>query len=192
MTKPTIEFFYDILSPYTYLAATQIDAIGERTGLPVRWRPFALSGSPRDPTPWFHWVSADIQRWARFYGVPFQIPKFFPMRTLAVMRALIAAPESELPALTRRVLDAAWVEGRDPSDPEVLASLIGRPLVEAAALPEVRQRLRANSDELAARGGFGTPTFLIGDELFFGNDRLWFVERAALGRGVAAGARAET
>ena len=183
----TIEFFFDVASPYTYLATTQIDAVGARAGATVRWRPFLLGGvfratgnqppaavASRQP-----WLLRDLFLWAEHYGVPFQFPACFPINALLPMRAIAGFDEAEIPAVAARIFRAYWVDGQDPSDPAVLTALLGEEAVARASAPEVKERLRQNTDEAVARGAFGAPTMFIGDQMFFGNDRLHFVEAAA-------------
>lgn len=182
-----IEFFFDVASPYSYLASTVITEVGARAGAPVRWRPFLLGGvfravgnqPPATLAVRAPYMLTDLHRWAQRYGVPFQMPSFFPINSLLPMRALASLPEDALPAAAGAVFRAHWAEGRDPSDPAVLAALIGADAVAAAQSPAVKEHLRANTEEAVARGAFGAPTFFVGAEMYFGNDRLLFVEEAA-------------
>lgn len=190
MSRPTsIEFFFDIASPYSYLASTQVDALAARVGVPVRWRPFLLGGvfravgnqppvalAARQP-----YLLKDLTRWAAHYGVPFDFPSFFPVNSLVPMRALAGLPEAAVPAAAAALFEAHWALGRDPSDAAVLSELIGAEAVARASDGTVKAALRETTDEAVQRGAFGAPTFFVGDEMFFGNDRLHFVEAAARG-----------
>lgn len=190
MSQPnTIEFFFDIASPYSYLASTQVEGLSARTGAAVRWRPFLLGGvfravgntppvalAARQP-----YLLKDLYRWAAHYGVPFNFPSFFPVNSLVPMRALAGLPEAEVPAAAAALFRAHWAEERDPSDAAVLTDLLGAERVALASAGEVKAALRETTDEAVRRGAFGAPTFFVGDEMFFGNDRLHFVEAAARG-----------
>src|SRR5262245_47658832 len=114
-----IDFYFDIASPYSYLAATQLDALAARTGATVRWRPFLLGGvfkatgnhMPASIAAKARWMFDDLKRWAAHYGVPFQMTSHFPLNTLRTQRALAAAaladPESVRP-LALALYRAAW------------------------------------------------------------------------------------
>lgn len=181
-----IEFFFDIGSPYTYLASTQLEGLSARTGAGVRWRPFLLGGvfkavgnvMPANIQGKGPHMLVDLQRWADHYQVPWSFSPFFPVNSLLPMRALAGLPQDEIPAAATAIFRAYWVEGQNPSDPAVLSGLIGAEAVARADAPEVKNQLRANTEEAVARGAFGAPTFFVGDQLFFGNDRLHFVEEA--------------
>lgn len=184
-----IEFFFDIASPYTYLAATQMDAIHERTGVPVRWRPFLLGGvyqstgnkPPMIATPAKGpFMLADLTRWAKRYRVPFVFePSLFPLNSLGVMRAITACPEEHRAQAAKKLFHAYWGEGRNPNSPDVLTECLGADATARASEQRVKDELRATTDEAARRGAFGAPTIFVGSEMFFGNDRLDFVEEAA-------------
>lgn len=184
---PTIEFFFDVASPYSYLASTQVDAVGARAGVPVRWRPFLLGGvfkatsnqPPASTAARQPWLIRDLHLWAEQYGVPFVFPPFFPINSLAPMRILASLPEDEVPAVAARLFRAHWAEERNPSDPAELVALVGEAMAAQAGSQEAKDRLRQNTEEAVARGAFGAPTLFVGDEMFFGNDRLHFVEAAA-------------
>jgi len=185
----TIEFFFDISSPYSYLAATQIDGVGARLGVPVTWRPFLLGGvfkavgnqPPATLPARGRYMLADLHRWAAAYEVPFSFPSTFPMNTLLAMRALTALEPAQRPDATLALYRAYWGDDRDLTRPEVLADIIGEMPVARAVTPEVKGALRATTEEAVARGAFGAPTIFVGDKMFFGNDRLHFVVAAVRG-----------
>lgn len=193
MTK-TLEFFFDFTSPYAYLASTQVEAVAERTGATLRYRPFLLGAvfkatgnSPplMVPAKGLHMLK-DLGRWAEHYGLPpFALPSPFPFRSLEANRlALVAIEAGKGKEFVARTYRAGFVEHAELSDRAVLARLateVGLNAEEALAKieqPSVKDALRANTEEAVARGSFGAPTFFVGDELFVGNDRLHFVERA--------------
>jgi 2-hydroxychromene-2-carboxylate isomerase len=203
MAAAEIEFFYDIGSSYSYLAATQVEGLAARTGAKVRHRPFLLgglfkaigSGPPATLAPKASYMLRDLQRWARLYGVSIRVPSSFPANTLRAQRVLAAAELDEpakLPAVTLAFFHAHWVDDRDIADAAVLAEVAsaagarGEELVRASEEPRVKERLRASTEEVQRRGAFGAPTFFVGDEMFFGNDRLAHVESFARGEGPRA------
>jgi 2-hydroxychromene-2-carboxylate isomerase len=190
----TLELFYDFGSPYSYLASTQVEAVCQRHGAVLAWRPMLLGGlfkavgsvapalavAAKMP-----YLMVDLQRWADHYGIPIAMNPNFPMNSLTAMRMAVAADERghQVPFL-KRVFAAAWAEGADIGDPATLVRLAdeagapGAALLERASAGHVKEGLKANTEEAVRRGAFGAPTFFVGDEMFFGNDRLSFVEKA--------------
>lgn len=186
----TFDFFYDLGSPYSYLASTQIAGIEERTGARARLLPITLGGLRKStghqmpPPQQLKYMSEDTARWAKQYGVRMQIPKVFPTNTIHALRALLAAEKiGKQPEALRALFDAYWVEGNDLADPAVVesaltaAGLDGKALGAAAGDPEIKEALRRNTALAFARGVFGVPTIFVGERSFWGNDRLHFVER---------------
>lgn len=188
-----VEFFFDLTSPYSYLAATQLDGLARRTGSEIVWKPLALgavfkatgNAVPALCQPKARYMLADLGRWARRYGVRFQMNSRFPMNSMRGMRLIVAAEASgHSGALAQRLFAAAWAEERDiASDDELRifcreAGLDPEPLLAAVETQAVKDRLRAYGEEAVARGVFGAPAMFIGDQLFWGNDRLDFVEAA--------------
>ncbi|MFK7931710.1 MAG: 2-hydroxychromene-2-carboxylate isomerase [Myxococcota bacterium] len=181
----TIEMFYDIVSSYSYLASTRIEAIAADTGHSVVFRPIFLGGLMKAvgnvppaqlPARGRH-LFVDLQRWSAYYQVPLSFPSRFPMMTLTAQRALIAmAPEARI-APTHRLFEAYWVHDRDINDREVLVDILGEAEVDAAGTPEAKAALIAETGEAERRGAYGAPTFFVGDEMWFGNDRLPFLEQ---------------
>src|SRR5262245_48119490 len=178
MSTRVIDFFYDIGSPYSYLAATQVDAVGARHGVPVRWRPFLLGAvfkatgnvMPASIAAKARWMLDDLQRWAAHYGVPFRMSSHFPLNTLRTQRVLTAAglaDTASLPRLSLALYRAYWAEDRNVAvDEEIaraagVAGLDGARLLAAAELPETKDALRATTDEAIARGAFGAPTICV-------------------------------
>jgi len=193
---PRLEYFFDYVSPFSYLADTQLAALAERTGAELVYRPFFLGGvmnaaknAPPTTVPnKGKYMFADIERWARRYGVELSLNPHFPVNTLHAMRAAVAALGDErFGDFHRAMYRGVWVEGRDLGDEEVLrraidaAGLDGAKILARAKEQEAKDTLRRNGEEAVERGAFGAPTFFIGDEMFWGNDRLDFVEEALRG-----------
>ncbi len=177
-------FFHDFASPFSYLAATQVERVARAAGRQVAWVPILLGalflqiGTPLVPVHSVSeakraWIRRDLAMWARHWGVPFTWNPHFPLNTVAALRVSLLEPAAR-PALYR----AAWVEGRNIADGAVLAAVLdeagldGAALVAATADPEVKARLRANTDRARERGICGVPSFEVDGELFWGQDRL--------------------
>ncbi|UYN95191.1 MAG: 2-hydroxychromene-2-carboxylate isomerase [Enhydrobacter sp.] len=192
----TLEFFFDYGSPYSYLADTQVETIARRTGATLVRRPMLLGGvfkatgnaSPMTVAAKSQWAGTDMPLWARFYGVPFNRNPHFPVNTLNLMRGAAAAEidgvfETYHPALYR----AMWVDGRNLNDMAEVARVLTGAGLDAGTFgkrvqdQDVKDRLKATTDEAVSRGVFGAPTAFVGDRMFFGNDRLHFVELALKG-----------
>jgi 2-hydroxychromene-2-carboxylate isomerase len=190
-----VEFFFDVGSTYTYLAWAELPRICARTGAKLDWRPMLLGAvfkatgnhSPAEVAAKGRWAGVDIARWARRYGVPFRMNPNFPINTLALMRGatgMLARGEAELQRYLGVVMDAMWVNPRNLNDPAELAAVLGAAGYDAADFmamigsDKVKDALKANTEEAIARGVFGAPTFFVGDEMYWGNDRLVFVEEA--------------
>lgn len=202
MTNPqdrAIEFFFDIGSAYSYLAATQVGAVAERTRTVVSWRPFLLGGvfkasgneMPARVAAKARWMLDDLRGWSRLYGVPFQMPSRFPLNTLRTQRALCAAAllagEQAVPTYAHTLFHAYWVEDRDVSGDAELAALAsaagldGAAIVAAIDAQPTKDALRAHTEDAVTRGSFGAPTFFYGGAMFWGHDRLPLIEAAIAG-----------
>jgi 2-hydroxychromene-2-carboxylate isomerase len=191
MDAASFDFFYDLSSPYSYLASTQLRGISERTGARPRLYPITLGGVRKatghqiPPAQQLAYMAHDTARWAQRYGVPMQIPKSFPISTILPLRAAVAAGRGgEGERAMKALFHAHWGEGEDISDPAVVervlrdAGLDGKRLVAMAVEQDVKDELRKNTDLALARGVFGVPTIFVGERSFWGNDRLEFVESA--------------
>jgi 2-hydroxychromene-2-carboxylate isomerase len=197
MRERVIEYFFDVGSPTSYLAWTQLPRIVAETGATIAWRPMLLGGvfkatgnaSPVAVPAKGRWMNDDIRRWAERYRVPYRFNPHFPINTLTLMRGA-AGLQMRRPGELARYLEvverAMWVEPRDLGDPAVLAETLGAAGFDAAEFtalvgdPEVKARLIATTDEAVARGVFGAPTFFVGAAMFFGQDRLEFVREELL------------
>jgi 2-hydroxychromene-2-carboxylate isomerase len=186
-----IEFFYDYLSPFSYLADTQLPAIARRTGAEILYRPILLGAIMKatgnsGPLPIqgkAGYNVADFQRWAKRYGVPAQFSPHFPFNTIRLLRAAIAAQRhGRFAEFHSTAFRALWEHGQDLSKEEALRRLLGDVQIDPALIEgdEIKNQLRANADEAVSRGAFGAPTFFVNGEMFWGNDRLDFVEEALM------------
>ena len=187
--RPELEFWFEFGSNYSYLALMRIEALTRPSGVALRWRPFLLgpifrqlgwSSSPfvlQEAKGRYMW--RDIEREARKYGLPFVRPSVFPRVALLPMRvATLGADEPWMGDFCRRVMHQNWVEDLDIDDRgQVLRALDGlvadpQAVLARALLEPNKLRLRASTEEAQARGIFGAPTMFVGDEMFWGNDRL--------------------
>lgn len=191
-----LEFFFDFMSPPTYLAYTQMPGLVARTGAEIVWRPmltlglFELTGNsgPRAVPNKARWASADIQRFVKRYNVPFvSNPHMDTLKIVPPLRgAFVAQALGVFPAYCDAMFRGMWVEGVNIGEAQTWARLISDAGLDPQAFrdgierPEIKDALRANNQEAAERGAFGAPSFFVADELFFGQDRLDFVEEALL------------
>jgi 2-hydroxychromene-2-carboxylate isomerase len=198
----TIELFYDVSSPWTYLAFTNIQPLAQEEGAEIVWRPFLVGGVFNAVNPTMYrmrenpvpardaWVKKDMQAWARLAGIRINFPpKVFPVNSVKALRGLLwAKTQGREVELAKAFFELYWAEDKDISQDDVVAEAARRASLDPAALaqaiaePGVKEQLKANTDELIARGGFGSPTMFVSDEMFFGNDRLPLL-REALRRG---------
>ena len=192
--QPMLEFFFDYGSPFSYLADTQLPGVAKRSGAAVVYRPMLLgavlkatgNASPMTVPAKGRYMMRDLQRWAKRYGVPFQSNPFsFVSNTLRIMRGGVAS--QRLGVFDRyhgAVFAAAWGEPLDLGEEQTLRRLLEQSGVDSQRLlsaiddQETKDELRRNTDSAIERGVFGAPTFFVGDEMFWGNDRLDFVESA--------------
>lgn len=191
----TVEFYFDLGSPASYLAWTQLPALCARQDAQLLYRPMLLGGvfqatgnaSPVMVPAKGRYMFTDLARFADRYGVPFGLPPGFPANTLSLMRAVMGmqlrAPE-HLEALLKVLFEGMWVQQRNLSDATALAATLKgggfdpEALLGLAAQDEVKQTLKDATGQAVARGVFGAPTCFVGEQMFFGQDRLDFVEEA--------------
>jgi len=195
-----LDFFFDCSSPWTYLAFTRIHEVVARARAEIRWRPIVVGGvfnavnkdvyerranpDPRKAS----YSGKDIQDWARLAGIRIGKPPVFPVRAVAAMRSVLAADEKgALVPFARATFEAYWGDLKDISQPDVLDEICRKVKLDPANIrarsetAEIKDRLRLNTEEVIARGGFGSPTmFVNGDDMYFGNDRLPLVEAALM------------
>ena len=194
MTK-RVEFFFDVGSPTTYLAWTQLPKLCADAGAELVYRPMLLGGvfqatgnaSPANVPAKGHYMNDDMARFARRYGVPLAMNPFFPINTLTLMRgaagAQLRAP-ARFDAYLRAVFHAMWVDPQNLNDPASAAKALADAGFDPAEVMGwaddvgVKAALRATTEEAIGRGVFGAPTMFVGTEMFFGQDRLDFVREA--------------
>lgn len=208
MSHACVEVYYDYRSPYAYLAAERVYALAARHNAELVWKPIRLpelssyrerplnSSYPKKMA----YLRVDLQRWADKIGVPLTFPrgmqrqarsdgvvigKQHPLDTDAALRgALTAQARGVFDAYHRAVFRALWGEGQNIAQPAVWQALLQAVGQDAASFcaatdaPAVHEHLRALTQEADTRGVFGVPTFFVGDAMFWGNDRLEFVELA--------------
>jgi 2-hydroxychromene-2-carboxylate isomerase len=193
-----IEFFFDVGSPATYLAYTQLPKVAADCGAQLVYKPMLLGGvfkatgnqSPLNIPAKGRWMNDDLARFARRYSVPFQLNPYFPINTLTLMRGAVGLQMRQPESFMRyvdAVFRAMWVEPANLNDAAVLGSTLAAAGFDAAAFqslagdPEIKAALIANTEGAVARGVFGAPTCFVGDAMFFGQDRLDFVREALAG-----------
>ena len=198
-----VEFYYDLVSPYSYLARGEVARICQERGAELSLKPMLLGAvhnavglqAPIEIRPKARYQTRDIRRWAEHYGLPLDFPNPFPFRTLKTMRAaMFLEDRGELEAFTREAFALYWEEGGAPkgleeADEDGPISEVARRIdadpeevIDGASSTEAKEALKDSTSEALERGVFGAPAFFVGDEMFWGNDRLHFVE-AALKRG---------
>ena len=200
--SPEFEFFYDCSSPWTYFAFTRVIPMARELDVPIRWRPILVGGvfnavnkqvysgreamfTDPDLKRKLDYYVKDMADWARLCGVTADMPPGHPISSVKAMRGAFFAEEQDLLVpYSRAVFETYWgAANPDIASDEVLAGICRRvgldPDAYFAAIndPAYKDRLRANTDELIARGGYGSPTmFIDGEDMYFGNDRLPLVE----------------
>ncbi len=195
-----IEFFFDCSSPWTYLAFHNIQPMAQEIGVPIRWRPIMVGGvfnainpsvyAARDnPVPAKQaYMYKDLADWSRLAGLRIRMPPtVFPVNSVKAMRACLwLLPQDRMLPFATAVFRAYWSEDRDISDDAQLRAICTECRIDPDAMfaaiqdPAIKAQLKANTDELIRRGGFGSPTMFVGDDMYFGNDRLPLVRAAAL------------
>ncbi|CAN5320787.1 2-hydroxychromene-2-carboxylate isomerase [soil metagenome] len=194
-----VEFYLDVVSPYSYLAFGRVREICEERGAELVLRPMLLGAvhkavglqSPVEIKNKGRYQRRDIERWAEHYRLPMRFPDPFPFRTLKTMRAAMFCEErGDLELFIREAFVLYWEEGGAPKGfdeadedgplREVARRIGVEPdeVLEGAATGETKEALKNVTSGAVERGVFGAPAFFVGDEMFWGNDRLHFVEEA--------------
>jgi len=190
-----LEFWFDLGSPAAYLAWKRLPKVLAQTGASVAYKPMLLgavfkaqgNASPVTIPAKGKWLLGDLARYARRDGVPLAYPPGFPINTLALMRCAIGLqmrnPVRFVPYVDA-MYDALYGEARDLRDEKVLAAALAAAgfdpaeMIALASDAEVKQALIRNTEEAVSRGVFGAPVFFVGEEMFWGQDRMDFVAEA--------------
>ncbi|KQZ78388.1 MULTISPECIES: 2-hydroxychromene-2-carboxylate isomerase [unclassified Pseudomonas] len=191
----TVEFYFDLGSPATYLAYTQLPKICEQTDSQLIYVPILLGGvfkatgnaSPATIPAKGKYMFQDLDRYARRYGVPLKFNPHFPINTLMLMRAVtgmqLRHPQRFL-AFVDCLFKALWVDGRSLDEPATVAAVLTQSgfdpdeVLALTAEEEIKAALKVNTEKAVQRGVFGAPSMFVDDQLFFGQDRLDFVLEA--------------
>jgi 2-hydroxychromene-2-carboxylate isomerase len=194
MTK-TVEFLFDFGSPTSYLAYKQLPKIAARHGARITWTPILLgavfkatgNSSPAMVPAKARYMNGDLARFAQRYGVVLNFNTHFPVNTLPLMRGAIAyQPTADFDIYVNAMFDAMWAHPRNLNDPAEIAHVLKDIGLEPDDFmarierPDVKEKLKANTESAVARGVFGAPTFFVNGDMFFGQDRLDFVEEKLL------------
>lgn len=187
-----VDFYFDYSSPFAYLGSATIEAVAERAGATMAWRPMFLGGVFKAVgTPMVPFYEApkvkqdhlqvDMARWAAHLELPFRWPSRFPMMTVNALRLTLL--QDDPAPFIHRTFAAYWAEDRDINDPATLAALleeVGQPasLLEQTRDPAVKQRLNAATAGAVEAGVFGAPACVVDGQVFWGQDRFHFVEKA--------------
>jgi 2-hydroxychromene-2-carboxylate isomerase len=188
--RKTLTFYHDFSSPFSYLATTQIGRMAEAAGVKLKLKPvllgalfraigtpdvplFAMSEAKRE------YMLQDLDDWAKWWGVDFRFPEQFPLRTVAALRVALQDPST-----TPHIYRAAWVQGKNIGDDDVLIGVLDAAGFDGVALlagtqeQAIKQALRDNTEAAITEGACGVPTFTMGKQLWWGQDRLSLVEAA--------------
>ena len=193
-----LDFYFDCSSPWTYLAFHAIQPLATEMAAEIVWKPILVGGvfnavnqtvyeSRAKPNPRKQaYMLQDLAAWAKLYGLGIVFPpKVFPVNSVKCMRgAFVALDEGKLVPYATAAFEAYWGNDLDIAQEPVLADIAVRAGLErqhffaGIETDSCKARLRANTDELIARGGFGSPTIFVGDQMFFGNDRMPLIKAA--------------
>ncbi|TFW09938.1 2-hydroxychromene-2-carboxylate isomerase [Oxalobacteraceae bacterium OM1] len=190
-----VEFFFDVGSPYSYLAFHQLPKIAAARKAKIVWRPILLGGvfkatgnsSPATIPAKGRYSNVDLERWAAHFGVRYQHNPHFPINTLHLMRGatgMLMRGEEVFLRYLGAVFSAMFEEPRNLGEPEQVAAVLEPAGIAAADFlqlindEQVKQKLKTDTEEAVARGVFGVPTFFVGEDMYWGQDRLHFVDQA--------------
>lgn len=193
-----VEFFFDVGSPFSHIAWRALPEIAARTGAEIVWRPILIGGvfkatgnvSPMTVPAKGSYSTIDLYRWAEYYGIPFQMNPHFPINTLPLMRgatAMLMRGPKALEAYLDAIYPAMFEQPVNLGEPAEIGKVLARAGIDPQALmteigtDAVKDKLRTDTDDAVQRGVFGAPTFFVGTEMYWGQDRLMFVERALQG-----------
>lgn len=191
----SVEFYFDLGSPYSYLAYYRLLQMAEQQEIQIVYKPILLGGvfkatgnrSPIEIPVKGVYSILDIQRWAEYYQIPMQMNPHFPMNTLTLMRILTGVQLLHLEKfeqVLKLLFDAMFGTPQNLNEPTVLAEVLkpsGFSVEDIMSMVQsevVKQKLITETEQAIQRGIFGAPTFFVGDEMYWGQDRLHFVEQA--------------
>lgn len=191
----TVEFYFDLGSPYSYLAYYRLLQMAEQQEIQIVYKPILLGGvfkatgnrSPIEIPVKGAYSILDMQRWAEYYQIPMQMNPHFPMNTLTLMRILTGVQLLHLEKfeqVLKLLFDAMFGTPQNLNEPTVLAEVLkpsGFSVEDIMSMVQsdvVKQKLITETEQAILRGIFGAPTFFVGDEMYWGQDRLHFVEQA--------------
>lgn len=192
-----VEFYYDFSSPYTYIASTRIEKVCEDNGAELEWKPFLLGGVFNEtgvkPAVQIEnkiaYLKKDLADTSRYYGVEFEFPEHFPLISVKPMRGAFAASEKGLLLpYNRHLFGLYWTEGKDLSQDGILRAAVSEVGIDPdwfmarIVEQEIKDRLKDETSRAAARGAFGAPTIFVDDKMFWGNDRLDYLDKYLKGR----------
>ncbi len=189
------DFYFDVGSLASYLAWTQLPRLTADTGAQANYKPMLLGGvfqatgnqSPISVPAKGRYIFIDFERHAKRYGVPLNMNPFFPINTLMLMRdatGLAMRGDARFTEYCGAVFNGIWVESLNMSDPATVGSVLARAGFDPAALlamsndQTVKDQLKATTQEAVQRGVFGAPTFFVGEQMFWGQDRIDWVREA--------------
>ena len=191
----SVEFYFDLGSPYSYLAYYRLLQIAEQQEIQIVYKPILLGGvfkatgnrSPIEIPVKGVYSILDMQRWAEYYQIPMQMNPHFPMNTLTLMRILTGVQLlylEKFEQVLKLLFDAMFGTPQNLNEPTVLAEVLkpsGFSVEDIMSMVQsdvVKQKLITETEQAIQRGIFGAPTFFVGDEMYWGQDRLHFVEQA--------------
>ena len=189
------EFWFDFGSPAAYLAFTQIGKMESETGAKAIYRPMLLGGvfqatenrSPASVAAKGKYIFVDFARFAKRYGVPLTHNPHFPINTLLLMRGAVgmqARQPDQFLAYCAAMFKAIWVDAQNMNDPATVGKVLAQSGFDPAAMlalagaQDTKDALKSATEEAVRRGVFGAPTFFVGDQMFWGQDRIEFVKEA--------------
>ena len=195
-----IEFFFDCSSPWTYLAFHNIQPLAAELNEPITWKPVLVGGifnsvNPsvyamrEQPVPSkMNYMVKDLQDWAKLANLKICMsPKVFPVNSVKAMRACLwLAPQGKLVPFATAVFEAYWSREEDISQDGVLINICEQLGIDSKALlkgisqADIKEQLKSNTEEAIKRGAFGSPTLFLGDDMYFGNDRLPLLKEAIM------------
>lgn len=193
-----VEFFFDVGSPFSHIAWRALPEIAASNGAEIVWRPILIGGvfkatgnvSPMTVPAKGSYSTIDLYRWADYYGIPFQMNPHFPINTLPLMRgatAMLMRGPKALETYLDAIYPAMFEQPVNLGDVQEIGKVLARAGIDPQALmaeigtDAVKDKLKADTEEAVQRGVFGAPTFFVGQEMYWGQDRLMFVERALKG-----------